>query len=74
MGKKRRRQFSGEEKVAILKRHLVNHEKISDICQEMGLGPNLFIDGKKPFLRMELRPSRLPETQPPTLEIAVSPH
>jgi len=38
----KRRQFSAEEKVKILKRHLVGKEGISDICEEVGLNPNQF--------------------------------
>ena len=35
-----RRHFSGAEKVAILKRHLVEKVPISDLCDELGLYPN----------------------------------
>src|SRR5262245_10426520 len=37
---KQRRHFSGTEKVAILKRHLVEKVAISDLCDELGLYPN----------------------------------
>jgi len=37
-----RKQYSPDQKMAILKRHLINHEKISDICDEIGLHPNQF--------------------------------
>ena len=49
MSKKTRRQYTGEEKVAILKRHLVNGEKISDICDELGLNPTVFYRWQKTF-------------------------
>ena len=49
MGQKVRRQFSGVEKVAILKRHLVERIPISDLCDEMNLNPNLFYRWQKMF-------------------------
>jgi len=39
---KSRRRFSAEEKLAILKRHLVNKESVADVCEEIGLHPNQF--------------------------------
>ena len=41
MGKKRK-NYSPEEKVAILKRHLVEKVPISDLCDELGLHPTVF--------------------------------
>ena len=38
---KQRRHFAGAGKVAILKRHLVDKVPISDLCDELGLYPNL---------------------------------
>jgi transposase-like protein len=35
-----RRHFSGAEKVAILKRHLLDKVPISDLCDELHLYPN----------------------------------
>ena len=40
MSSKPRRHFTGTEKVAILKRHLVDKVPISDLCDELGLYPN----------------------------------
>src|SRR3954471_23809675 len=37
---KKRRHFSGTDKVAILKRHLLDKVPISDLCDELGLYPN----------------------------------
>src|ERR1700738_2872509 len=37
---KPRRHFSGTEKVAILKRHLVDKVPISDLCDELDVSPN----------------------------------
>ena len=49
MGKKARRQYTGAEKVAILKRHLVNGESIADLCDDLKLNPNLFYRWQKTF-------------------------
>ena len=37
---KPRRHFAGTEKVAILKRHLIDKVPVSDLCDELGLYPN----------------------------------
>ena len=39
---KKRRRFSSDEKLAILKRHFVGKEKISDICGELDIHVNQF--------------------------------
>jgi transposase len=42
-GKKRqRRYFSPEDKAAILRRHLVDHVPVSDLCDEYKMQPTLF--------------------------------
>ncbi len=46
---KQRRHFAGAEKVAILKRHLVDKVPISDLCDELGLYPNLVYAWLKEF-------------------------
>jgi transposase-like protein len=38
----KRRRFDDEEKVSILKRHLLKKEEVSDICEEIGIAPNQF--------------------------------
>jgi transposase-like protein len=37
-----RRQFTTEEKAAILRRHLVDKTPVADICDELKLQPSLF--------------------------------
>jgi transposase-like protein len=46
---KQRRHFAGAEKVAILKRHLVDKVPISDLCDELGLYPNQVYGWLKEF-------------------------
>ena len=46
---KPRRHFSGPEKVAILKRHLLEKVPVSDLCDELGIAPNLFYRWQKEF-------------------------
>ena len=47
--RKKRHNYSPEEKVAILKRHLIDHVPISDLCDEYQLQPKLFYDWQKLF-------------------------
>jgi transposase len=50
MGKRgRRRRFSACEKVAILKRHLVEKEEVSHICEDLKIHPNQFYEWQKLF-------------------------
>ena len=45
----KRRMFSGEEKVSILRRHLVDKVPVSDLCDEYGLNPTVFYRWQKEF-------------------------
>ncbi len=47
--KRKRRRFSGEEKVSILRRHLVDRAAVSDLCEEHGISPTLFYQWQKRF-------------------------
>lgn len=47
--KKQRKHYSPEEKVAILRRHLLEHEPISKLCDELGLQPTVFYRWQKEF-------------------------
>jgi transposase len=40
--KRSRRQFSTEQKVAVLRRHLVDKVPVSDLCDEYKLQPSVF--------------------------------
>jgi transposase-like protein len=44
-----RKNYTSEEKVAILKRHLVDSVPVSDLCDELGLNPNVFYAWQKQF-------------------------
>lgn len=46
---KQRKQYTAEDKVAILKRHLVERRPVSDVCEELGLRPNVFYRWQKEF-------------------------
>ncbi len=39
---KRRNRYSPDEKVSILKRHLVDKVPVSDLCNQHGLSPTIF--------------------------------
>lgn len=45
--RKKRSTYSSEEKVAVLKRHLVGREAISDLCDEYQLQPKTFYEWQK---------------------------
>ena len=47
--KQRRKHYSGEEKVSILRRHLLEHAAVSDLCDELGLAPTMFYRWQKEF-------------------------
>jgi len=47
--KKQRKQYAPEEKVAILRRHLLEKEPISKRCDEVGLQPTVFYRWQKEF-------------------------
>jgi len=47
MSKQPRRHLSPPEKVAILKRHLVEGTPVSDLCDEYGLEPTLFYNWQR---------------------------
>jgi transposase-like protein len=40
--KKERKNYTPQEKVAILRRHLIEKEPVSDICEKLDLQPTVF--------------------------------
>ena len=47
--KKSRKHYTPEEKVAILRRHLLEKEPISKLCEDLGLQPTVFYRWQKEF-------------------------
>jgi transposase-like protein len=47
--KKQRNHYTPEEKVAILRRHLLDKAPISQLCDELGLQPTVFYRWQKEF-------------------------
>ena len=47
--RKDRKYYSAEEKVAILRRHLLDKVPVSDLCEELGLQPTVFYRWQKEF-------------------------
>ena len=47
--KKQRKHYTPEEKVAILRRHLLENEPISKLCDELGLQLTVFYRWQKEF-------------------------
>tara|TARA_R110002095_G_scaffold138348_1_gene119941 strand:- start:1011 stop:1319 length:309 start_codon:yes stop_codon:yes gene_type:complete len=47
--KRHRRNFTGEEKVSILRKHLVDKVPVSEICEGLGLQPTQFYSWQKQF-------------------------
>jgi transposase-like protein len=50
-----RRRYSAQEKVLILKRHLVDGVPVSDLCDEIGLHPNVFYRWQREFFENGVR-------------------
>lgn len=46
---RKRRNYPGEEKVRTLRRHLIDHVPVSDLCDELGLQPTVFYRWQKEF-------------------------
>ena len=47
--KKQRKHYTPEEKVAILRRHLLEKVQISELCDKQGLQPTVFYRWQKEF-------------------------
>jgi transposase-like protein len=59
--KRRRRNFSPEEKAAILRRHLADKVAVSDLAEEYGIQPSLLYQWQRQLLdqaAVALQPSR----------------
>ncbi len=62
-----RRKFTGEEKMAILRRHLVEKVPVSDVCDKVGIHPTLFYRWQKELFEhgAAAHRSRDPQVDPP---------
>ena len=47
MSKKTRKRFTAQEKVAILRLHLLEHTPVSDLCDHHGIHPTMFYRWQK---------------------------
>ncbi len=45
----KRKKYTAQEKVRILRLHLVEKRAVSDLCDEIGLNPNVFYRWQKQF-------------------------
>ena len=64
---KKRKHYPPQEKVAILKRHLVGREAVSKICDELGLNPTVFYNWQRQFFEngaAAFESTRRPATDP----------
>lgn len=51
-----RRHYTPEQKVNILREHLIERTPVSDLCDRHGIAPTLFYQWQKPFLKREPPP------------------
>ena len=49
MSKQQRRHFSAQEKVKILRLHLLEGKVVWDLCEEHGINPSLFYQWQRQF-------------------------
>ena len=49
MSKRIRKRFTSQEKVAILRLHLLEGTPVSDLCDKHGIGPSMFYRWQKDF-------------------------
>lgn len=49
MGRKKKRSYTSDEKVQVLRRHLVEKVAVSDLCDEYLLHPNIFYRWQREF-------------------------
>ena len=73
--RKERKHYIAEEKVAVLRRHLLDKVPVSDLCEELGLQPTVFYRWQKEFFengavafQAKERPSRQGEEKQKRIE------
>jgi len=74
--RRERKQYSAEEKVAILRRHFLEKVPVSDLCEELNLQPTVFYRWQKEFFengaaafQSKERPSRQVEEKQKRIEL-----
>ena len=60
--RKQRKHYTAEEKVAVLRRHLIDNEPVSKLCDQLVLQPTVFYRWQKEFF--ENRRRRFPDQEP----------
>jgi transposase len=63
--RKERKHFTPEEKVAILRRHLVDKVPVSELCEELGLRPTVFYRWQKELFENGAAAFQSQERPPP---------
>ena len=68
--RKQRKHYTAEEKVAVLRRHLIDNEPVSKLCDQLVLQPTVFYRWQKEFFengaaafQTKNRSSRQPERE-----------
>jgi len=64
--RKERKHYTAEENVAILRRHLLDKVPVSDLCEELGLRPAVFLPLAKGVLRERSRCLSIDGASPPS--------
>ncbi len=74
--RRERKHYSAEEKVVILRRHLLDKVPVSDLCEELGLRPTVFYRWQKEFFengaaafQSQERPHRQVEEKQKRIEV-----
>jgi transposase len=62
-GRKKRQYYTGEQKVSILKRHLVDRENVSAVCEELKLPPTVFYEWQRNFFENGVKAFKSEEKQ-----------
>jgi len=75
--RKERKHYTAEEKVAVLRRHLLGKVPVSDLCEELGLQPTVFYRFPRPIHKTTttsiLTLSALVKNEPPGCPPSASP-
>ena len=66
MEKKTRRQYRPEEKIRILRLHLLESQPVSEICEKEGLHPTLFYQWQRTFFENGAAAFSSPRTETKT--------